>query len=53
MTRSTRYTGIRTVLAGFRQRELTLLPAIILALVVGAFVNPAFLTIDNFLNIFQ
>lgn len=34
-------------------RELTLLPAIAIAMVVGAFVSDAFLTADNFLNILQ
>ena len=45
--------GVQRQLAAFRQRELALGPAIILAVVVGAFVNSAFLTTDNFLNIFQ
>src|SRR6266702_2987497 len=34
-------------------RELALLPVIVLLLVVGAFVNPAFLTADNFINVAQ
>ncbi len=34
-------------------RELALLPVIILLLVIGAFVNPAFLTADNFINVAQ
>jgi len=34
-------------------RELALLPVIILLLVIGAFVNPAFLTPDNFINVAQ
>src|ERR1700675_1505134 len=34
-------------------RELALLPIIILLLIVGAFVNPAFLTADNFINVAQ
>jgi simple sugar transport system permease protein len=34
-------------------RELALLPVIILLLVVGAFVNPAFLTANNFINVAQ
>ena len=34
-------------------RELALLPVILLLLVVGAFVNPAFLTADNFINVAQ
>ena len=40
-------------LRAFRLRELTLIPAIILAVVIGSFVNPAFLTVENFLNILQ
>ncbi len=34
-------------------RELTLIPAIALAIIVGAFASDAFLTSDNFLNILQ
>src|SRR2546430_363415 len=34
-------------------RELTLLPVIVLLLVIGAFVNPAFFTADNFINVAQ
>ncbi len=34
-------------------RELALLPVIILILIIGAFVNPAFLTADNFINVAQ
>ncbi|HET8843575.1 MAG TPA: ABC transporter permease [Ktedonobacteraceae bacterium] len=34
-------------------RELALLPIIILLLIVGAFVNPAFFTADNFINVAQ
>jgi simple sugar transport system permease protein len=34
-------------------RELALLPVIILILVIGAFVNPSFLTADNFINVAQ
>src|SRR5690348_13232846 len=34
-------------------RELALLPVIILLLIVGAFVNPAFFTPDNFINVAQ
>jgi ribose/xylose/arabinose/galactoside ABC-type transport system permease subunit len=34
-------------------RELTLIPAIALAIVVGSFASDAFLTPDNFLNILQ
>src|SRR5260370_9841903 len=34
-------------------RELALLPVIVLLLVVGAFVNPAFLTASNFINVAQ
>ncbi|HEX6482419.1 MAG TPA: hypothetical protein VF043_26555, partial [Ktedonobacteraceae bacterium] len=32
-------------------RELALLPVIVLLVVVGAFVNPAFLTTTNFINV--
>jgi simple sugar transport system permease protein len=39
--------------ASFRFRELTLVPAIVLAIVAGAVISPAFLTVDNFLNILQ
>jgi simple sugar transport system permease protein len=34
-------------------RELALLPVIVLLLIVGAFVNPAFFTADNFVNVAQ
>jgi simple sugar transport system permease protein len=34
-------------------RELALLPVIVLLLVIGAFVNPAFFTPDNFINVAQ
>jgi simple sugar transport system permease protein len=34
-------------------RELALLPVIVLLLIVGAFVNPAFFTADNFINVAQ
>lgn len=34
-------------------RELALLPVIVLLLIVGAFVNPAFLTAANFINVAQ
>src|SRR3989442_13982595 len=34
-------------------RELALLPVIVLLLIIGAFVNPAFLTADNFINVAQ
>src|SRR5947208_1331981 len=34
-------------------RELALLPVIVLLVVIGAFVNPAFLTADNFINVAQ
>jgi ribose/xylose/arabinose/galactoside ABC-type transport system permease subunit len=39
--------------AAFRFRELTLVPAIVLAIIAGSLLSPAFLTIDNFLNILQ
>ena len=34
-------------------RELALIPVIVLLLVIGAFVNPAFFTADNFINVAQ
>src|ERR1700686_2354958 len=34
-------------------RELALLPVIVLLIVIGAFVNPAFLTAANFINVAQ
>src|SRR6202162_6456076 len=34
-------------------RELALLPVIVLLIVIGAFVNPAFLTTANFINVAQ
>src|SRR6266478_6878621 len=39
--------------AASRFRELTLVPAIVLAIIAGSFISPAFLTTDNFLNILQ
>ena len=41
----------RSTLLGLR--ELTLIPVIVLAIIVGAFASDAFLTTDNFLNILQ
>jgi simple sugar transport system permease protein len=40
-------------LVGTWIRELALLPAIILILLIGAFINPAFMTADNFINVAQ
>jgi simple sugar transport system permease protein len=40
-------------LAALKIRELALLPALALAVVVGSFVSDAFLTTTNFINIFQ
>src|SRR5712691_10402732 len=34
-------------------RELALFPVIVLLVIIGAFVNPAFLTADNFINVAQ
>ena len=34
-------------------RELVLLPVIVIAMVIGAIINPAFLTADNLINILQ
>jgi ribose/xylose/arabinose/galactoside ABC-type transport system permease subunit len=45
--------AMRARIATHRVRELTLVPAIMLAIVAGAFISPAFLTADNFLNILQ
>ncbi len=45
--------ALRRSAASFRFRELTLLPAIVLALVAGSFVSSAFLTTGNLLNILQ
>jgi len=39
--------------SGMGLRELTLLPAIALAVIAGALVSPAFLTADNFFNVLQ
>ena len=39
--------------SSFRFRELTLLPAIGLAIIAGALISDAFLTTNNFLNILQ
>ena len=39
--------------AGIGLRELTLLPAIVLAIIAGAFVSPAFLTPENAFNVLQ
>jgi simple sugar transport system permease protein len=38
---------------GVGLRELTLLPVILIAIFVGSFIHPAFLTTGNFLNILQ
>src|SRR5262245_24032823 len=38
---------------GVGLRELTLLPAILLAILLGSFIHGAFLTTGNFLNILQ
>ena len=39
--------------SSLRLRELSLIPAIVLAIIVGSLVSDAFLTTDNFLNILQ
>ena len=49
----TRGIDLRRRAAALGLRELSLLPAIAVALIVGAFVSDAFLTADNFLNILQ
>ena len=46
-------TELRRRASAFRLRELTLLPAIALAIVAGWLVSDAFLTTENFLNILQ
>src|SRR5947207_10430969 len=51
ITRTLRRHG-RYVIANW-VRELALLPVIILLLIIGAFVNPAFLTADNLINVAQ
>lgn len=43
----------RSGAAGMALRELTLLPAIVLTIIAGALISPAFLTADNFFNILQ
>ena len=44
---------IRRRASAFRFRELTLPPAIALAIVAGTLISDAFLTTNNFLNILQ
>ena len=44
---------MRRRLSSFGLRELTLIPAIILAVIAGSLISDAFLTTDNFLNILQ
>ena len=44
---------LRRQAATFRVRELTLIPAIVLAIIAGSFLSDAFLTTENFLNILQ
>src|SRR5438105_11184674 len=51
ITRTLRRQG-RYVIANWI-RELALLPVIVLLLIIGAFVNPAFLTADNLINVAQ
>jgi ribose/xylose/arabinose/galactoside ABC-type transport system permease subunit len=45
--------ALRRRASTFRFRELTLLPAIAIAIVAGALISDAFLTTNNFLNILQ
>jgi simple sugar transport system permease protein len=45
--------GFGSRMSAFRFRELTLVPAIVLAIIAGALISDAFLTINNFLNILQ
>src|SRR5947209_11951430 len=51
ITRTLRRHG-RYVIANWI-RELALLPVIVLLVIIGAFVNPAFLTADNLINVAQ
>src|SRR6266704_1994896 len=51
ITRTLRRHG-RYVIANWI-RELALLPVIVLLLIIGAFVNPSFLTADNLINVAQ
>jgi ribose/xylose/arabinose/galactoside ABC-type transport system permease subunit len=52
--RPARSSAARGRSAAFRSlRELSLIPAIVLTIIVGSFVSDAFLTKDNFLNILQ
>jgi len=44
---------LRRRASAFRLRELTLIPAIVLAILVGSLVSDAFLTTSNFINILQ
>jgi ribose/xylose/arabinose/galactoside ABC-type transport system permease subunit len=50
---ATPLTSSRSWFSRLQLRELVLLPVIALAMVVGALVNPSFLTSDNLLNILQ
>jgi ribose/xylose/arabinose/galactoside ABC-type transport system permease subunit len=45
--------ALRRRASAFRFRELTLVPAIIIAILAGALISDAFLTTRNFLNILQ
>jgi simple sugar transport system permease protein len=45
--------ALRRRASSFRVRELTLVPAIVLAIIAGALISDAFLTTRNFLNILQ
>lgn len=44
---------LRSRASAFRFRELTLVPAIVIAILAGALISDAFLTTRNFLNILQ
>jgi simple sugar transport system permease protein len=52
-TRGGRGGEVRAHASTLRFRELTLLPAIALAIIAGALISDAFLTTNNFLNILQ
>jgi simple sugar transport system permease protein len=43
----------RSWVSRFQLRELVLVPVIVIVIVVGSFINPAFLTSDNLLNVLQ
>ncbi len=50
-TSTLRYRSRRILATGIR--EFTLIPVIILFVIIGAFINPSFLTTNNFINVAQ